>query len=76
MEKKEVANRIASLIIEVHKERYKALEEKNKGKYRELTDIVWDLIEDLNHMGFKFYFKDKWSYELYEKDEIKVYDNF
>ena len=57
MEKIDIANRIANLIVEIHNEKFKALEENAKEKYSDFTDIEYNLIEDLKAMNFDFDYK-------------------
>ncbi|MGN5455776.1 MAG: hypothetical protein ACI4XN_07285 [Candidatus Kurthia intestinigallinarum] len=57
MEKIDIAKKIANLIVEVHNEKLKALEENEKEKYNSLSDIEYNLIEDLNAMNFDIDYK-------------------
>ena len=57
MEKIDIANRIANLIVEIHNEKFKALEENAEEKYSDFTDIEYNLIEDLKAMNFAFDYK-------------------
>lgn len=72
MEKIDIANRIASLLVEINNEKYKALERKEKGIFQEFNDIEYNLIEDLNSMGFDFNYKyETIGFKLDEREKNK-----
>ena len=69
MEKIDIANRIANLLIEVHNEKYKAIKEKNDKKYSDFAYIEDNLKEDLKAMNFEIDLEFKCiGFQLYEKD--------
>lgn len=69
MEKIEVANAIADLLVKVINEKNKAIKEKDDEKYLSFKCIEDNLREDLNAMDFEIDLEYKCiGFQLYEKD--------
>lgn len=69
MEKIEVANAIADLLVKVINEKNKAIKEKNDKKYLDFKCIEDNLREDLKAMDIEIDLEYKCiGFQLYEKD--------